>query len=156
MYFRDVFQIKAVLIQTYTPSVTTVCRRLSAGGACSQIPQHNHGSNTNKVVGGEGLCACVCAQVKGVVFALLCSQLLPLQVLQPSLTHCVSDCLYKAISDRFNLYRLFYCVCHCIRMQERVFASLVCLQRLLFCGFSADHPLKPSSLSSSWNRNHWK
>lgn len=88
------------------------------------------------------------AQLKEVALTLPCSQLLPLKVLQTSVTHCAADCLYKVVSDGFHPRRLFYCVCQCIR------TGLACLQRLLFCGFSADHPLEPSSLSDSWNRNH--
>lgn len=53
----------------------------------------------------------MCAQLKGVLFTLPCSQLLPLKVLQTSVTHCAADCLYKVVSDRFHLHGLFYCVC---------------------------------------------
>ena len=73
--------------------------------------------------------------VLAAVFALLCSQLLPLQVLQTRMADCVADCLYKVASDRFNMQELFYCVCQCIRMHGCVSASRPGLQRLLFCVF---------------------
>lgn len=137
----------------------TVCHLLSAGGTCSQIPQHNHGNSTNKAVGGEcewvWECVCVCASVLGAVFALLCSQLSALQVLQTSVTDCVADCLYKVVSDRFNLRDLFYCVCQRICMQGCASESHAGLQRLLFCGFRQTTHWS-SALSSSWNRNQCK
>lgn len=130
--FTNILQNLTGLMQTDTHGLTTVCRLLSAGGTCLQIPQRNHGSSTNKVVGGEHECVCVCVWA---VFALLCSQLFPLQVLQTSVTDCVSDCLYKVASDTFNLQELFYCVCQCIRMHGDASASHAGLQRLLLCGF---------------------
>ena len=71
---------------THVPSVMTVCHFLSAGGPCSNIPQPKHGSNTKLLE----VSLCLCAYVQRVVFAILYSQLLPLQVLQASSTRCVS------------------------------------------------------------------
>lgn len=91
----------------------------------------------------------------GAVFALLCSQLLPLQVLQTSMNGCVADCLYKVASDTFNLKELFYCVVSvyvCTGVCLRVYRS----SDATVLWFSADHPQKLSALSSSWNRNHCK
>lgn len=50
------------------PGAMTVCCFCFTGGTCSHIPQPEHGSNTNKDVGGECVSVFVDAFVQGGVF----------------------------------------------------------------------------------------
>lgn len=127
---------------THVPGVMTVCCLFSAGGTCTHIPQPKHGSNTNKSCGRR---ACVCVHMhngRG-VSCCVCSQLLPLQVLQESLTQCVSLKYFIRSSRQlqtglicavcFNVsVHVWLCLCACVC----VFA-FVCFaghRRLLFHG----------------------
>lgn len=98
-------------IQTpHIPSVVSVCCFFSAGGTCSHIPLPEHGSNTNKVVGGERMCVCICA--KGCLLLCVCvPSCCPCRCYTGTLDSvCVIEILYKVIStlsDRFNLCSWF-------------------------------------------------
>lgn len=92
---------------TRVPAVMIICFFLSAGGTCSHIPQPEHGSNTNKVVGGNRLCVCVCAWTPA--WCLLCAVF-------PAATFAGATCelyslsvikiLYKAILEPHAGFRM--------------------------------------------------
>lgn len=84
---------------TQVPSMMIVCFFLSVVGTCSHIPQPKHGSNTNKVVGGERVCVCVCICTRSGVCYLVFPAVASAGATGKRDSVCVIEILYKVISE---------------------------------------------------------